>query len=223
MADDEKFLERWSRRKRDAAQPDAPAAPDEAPPPAPAEVPPSAPPAPTQTPAAAPPFDLASLPSLDSITATTDVRPFLAPGVPAELTRAALRRAWATDPTIRDFVGLQENDWDFNKPNSIAGFGALPPDYDLRKMVAELFGEGERATEHAAPSESIGEPATIPRETQTTAELSSAAREESTPPQDSVDHATAPVVEQIEIVQNSKTIALQHPIRRKHGSALPEE
>ena len=51
-------------------------------------------------------------------TPTSDVRAFLAPGVPEELTRAALRRAWATDPTIRDFVGLAENQWDFTNPES---------------------------------------------------------------------------------------------------------
>src|SRR5690349_16629058 len=63
-----------------------------------------------------PEFDLASLPSLDSITAVTDVRAFLKPGVPAELASAALRRAWTADPAIRDFKGLAENDWDFTNP-----------------------------------------------------------------------------------------------------------
>src|SRR5215472_5015576 len=51
------------------------------------------------------PFDLARLPTIESIDASTDIRAFLAPGVPAELTRAALRRAWLSDPVIRDFVG----------------------------------------------------------------------------------------------------------------------
>ena len=74
-----------------------------------------------------PEFDLASLPSLDSITAATDIRAFLAPGVPKELARAALRRAWSADPAIRDFVGLAENDWDFTDPTAMPGFGALPP------------------------------------------------------------------------------------------------
>jgi hypothetical protein len=36
------------------------------------------------------------LPSIESIVAESDVRAFLAPGVPPELTRAALRRAWST-------------------------------------------------------------------------------------------------------------------------------
>ena len=80
-------------------------------------------PAPDASPPAAPKpeFDLTSLPSLESITAATDIRAFLAPGVPPELTRAALRRAWSADPAIRDFVGLPENDWDFTDPNGSAG------------------------------------------------------------------------------------------------------
>ena len=71
------------------------------------------------------PFDPASLPSIDSITADTDIVVFLKSDVPMELTRAALRRAWTSDPAIRDFIGIAENQWDFNDPNGISGFGRL--------------------------------------------------------------------------------------------------
>jgi len=71
------------------------------------------------------PFDSARLPSIDTITADTDIVAFLQSSVPAELTRAALRRAWTSDPAIRDFVGIAENQWDFNDPNGIPGFGPL--------------------------------------------------------------------------------------------------
>ena len=102
--------------------------------------------------ASKPEFDLASLPSLDSITAVTDVRAFLAPGVPTDLARAALRRAWAADPAIRDFKGLAENAWDFTDPTAMPGFGALPPGTDIKKMLAQIFGDGEKpaATDAAA-------------------------------------------------------------------------
>jgi hypothetical protein len=62
------------------------------------------------------PFDSAGLPSIDTITVDIDIAAFLQSGVPAELTRAALRRAWMSDPAIRDFVGIAENQWDFNDP-----------------------------------------------------------------------------------------------------------
>jgi len=71
------------------------------------------------------PFDPTSLPSIDSITADTDVVAFLKSGVPTALTRAALRRASTSDPAIRDFIGIADNQWDFNDPNGISGFGRL--------------------------------------------------------------------------------------------------
>jgi hypothetical protein len=64
--------------------------------------------------------------------------------VPEELRLEALRRAWTTDPAIRDFKGLAENDWNFNDPNSIAGFGELGPEVDVKRMVAEFRREAPR-------------------------------------------------------------------------------
>src|SRR3954462_14172086 len=100
-------------------------------------------------------FDLASLPSLDSITAATDVRAFLTPGVPADLARAALRRAWAADPAIRDFKGLAENDWDFTDPTAMPGFGALPAGTDIKKMLAQILGDGEKPAALDAAAEKL--------------------------------------------------------------------
>jgi Protein of unknown function (DUF3306) len=91
-------------------------------------------------------FDVTALPSLDSIDAQTDITAFLQIGVPAELLLAALRRAWTADPAIRDFKELSENDWDFNDPNRIAGFGELGPEVDVNTMVAEILGEAPRVT-----------------------------------------------------------------------------
>src|SRR5580692_9729285 len=107
--------------------------------------------------AAAPPFDPSRVPSIESISADTDIRCFLASGVPLELTRAALRRAWATDPKIRDFVGLADYDWDFNAPGSMAGFGSLEMTDELQRMAARIVGpvaaEDESAVERdAAPT-----------------------------------------------------------------------
>jgi len=87
-----------------------------------------------------PAFDLATLPSIESITAETDIRSFLAPSVPPALMRAALRRVWTTDLKIRDFVGLADYDWDFNAPGSMAGFGSLESPDALCRQVADLIG-----------------------------------------------------------------------------------
>jgi hypothetical protein len=85
------------------------------------------------------PFDLASLPPLDSIGAESNVAAFLRPEVPPELARAALRRAWTSDPAIRDFVGLVENGWDFNDPSAMAGFGTLSAE-EVARLAATLIG-----------------------------------------------------------------------------------
>lgn len=132
------FVQRWSRRKLAAAEPADAAAdthahePQSAQPDSPADAPPDP---------AAPAFDAASLPPIESIKAASDVRAFLAPGVPIELTRAALRRAWVSDPAIRDFVGLAENQWDFTQADGVPGFGALEPTANLRRMLAALYGD----------------------------------------------------------------------------------
>ena len=116
---EEDFLRRWFRRKREAG-----AAHDQ---PVESEAPMQAGPLSYDEGdvAAEPKIDLSALPPIDSITCASDITPFLRKGIPEELTRAALRRAWSTDPAIRDFIGLAENAWDFNDPDAMPGFGPL--------------------------------------------------------------------------------------------------
>lgn len=139
MTEPEKFLERWSRRKREAAdEPVAPASEAKLEKKEQAAQPEDTPPA-AQSPKA---LDLSQLPPIDSIAAETDVRMFLQKGVPPDLTREALRRAWSTDPAIRDFVGLVENGWDFNDPNAMAGFGPIGTD-DAARLLTQIIGAPE--------------------------------------------------------------------------------
>ena len=91
-------------------------------------------------------FDPATLPPIETIDAQTDITVFLRSGVPNELRFAALRRAWTKDPAIRDFKGPQENDWNFNDPNSVPGFGELGPEVDVKRTVAKILGEAPRLT-----------------------------------------------------------------------------
>jgi hypothetical protein len=142
MTEADNFLSRWSRKKRGAVEEAAPAAGVAVSALTPAEATDGRPSVQQEEKKATDvPFDPASLPSLDSIGAQTDVRAFLQAGVPADLTRAALRRAWTADPAILNFKGLQENDWDFNDPNSMFGFGKLDADFDVERMLASVFGE----------------------------------------------------------------------------------
>jgi hypothetical protein len=147
MSDQENFLKRWSRRKQDAAdekaQPEPPAAADAGKATAPNKetdhTDAARPVAANQLPV--PEFDLTKLPSIESIGANSDIRAFLQPGVPSELKLAALRRAWSADPAIRNYIGPAENAWDFTAPDSMPGFGDLDPNFDVKEMVAQLFGD----------------------------------------------------------------------------------
>jgi Protein of unknown function (DUF3306) len=132
---DKDFLARWSRRKREArATVDAPPLTQTA------ETPNPMPSATAET-AVDAEVDLSSLPPIELITAATDVTAFLRQGIPPELGRAALRRAWAADPAIRDFVGLAENAWDFNDPHAMPGFGPLDcSEEQLGALVDRIVG-----------------------------------------------------------------------------------
>jgi hypothetical protein len=113
-------------------------------------------------------FDPARLPSIETITVSTDIRGFLQSRVPAELTRAALRRAWASDPAIRDFIGIAENQWDFNDPDSIPGFGPLLESDNLPGLLAQALGPRDKiagmipempaSVEQSLPAENCDEP-----------------------------------------------------------------
>src|SRR5262245_46719974 len=157
MSEPENFIARWSRRKREAAE-DAEATKSSATPDAAAE---SARPSEDQSGGARPPpeaaFDPTKLPPIETITAETDIRAFLARGVPPELTRAALRRAWAADPKIRDFIGLSENSWDFNAPDAMTGFGSLEMTDELRQQIARMVGRSLGSEASDRPTQSPGE------------------------------------------------------------------
>jgi hypothetical protein len=147
MSERENFLSRWSRLKQEAerkgeASDDAPAAAQT---PAPLEPASqnsasreSSPPQ-SEDRTAEPEFDVSTLPPIESIGANSDISAFLQKGVPLDLTRAALRRAWTSDPAIRDFIEVAENQWDFATGSDLPGFGALQPGDDIRRMVAEVF------------------------------------------------------------------------------------
>jgi hypothetical protein len=236
----ENFLQRWSRRKQAAESraPDGTEAALQSQTDADADAPESAA---EKADVALPTFDPKLLPPIESINAASDVRAFLAPGVPEELTRAALRRAWATDPTIRDFIGLAENQWDFTNPDSIPGFGTLEFTDDIRRMVAGLVGgptEQRSAPQSGAAAEQFDQIADKPGET--------ASPEAAADPDLKNPHAdllpgredlltvaeTSPDVPQVELQISDSDAAAQnnidaagpnpHAAHRKHGGAVPK-
>jgi hypothetical protein len=234
----EDFLTRWSRRKRDVAETEQAKVPDESPRVgAPGEhdtiagngIPENAESVEPADAIGPPDFDLKSLPSIESITAVTDIRPFLAPGVPADIARAALRRAWSSDPGIRDFVGLADYDWDYHTPGSAAGFGPLEMTDELRLMVARILGDivdtdtPKRSDEPATGTECVEE--SVPLGAEVKSDI----------PSNKIPPPIAPPMNRTEpgiAVEMAASAALQHvtardqtpglPVRRGHGRALPK-
>jgi hypothetical protein len=235
MNEDETFIARWSRKKREAES-DAATAPR-----APAQSPQEKPAAPEAADQAAgassepqakrgqpddSPVDLASLPPLESIAAGTDIRAFLQSGVPADLARAALRRAWAADPAIRDFIEIAENQWDFANPTALPGFGPLAAGDDVRQLVAQALGRLGHETDAASQSEKAGVAVSAPDQSRAPTQPIAAGAAPKTPAQadeaalapTQVAEAAATAPEQPE---GPSAETERRPNRRSHGGALP--
>jgi hypothetical protein len=215
MSGPDNFLSRWARRKSEAEAASS-AGSSVAPPPEP-EV--KAEPNPDVANAGQESLDWDSLPSVESITETTDIRGFLRSGVAADLTRSALRQAWASDPAIRDFIGIAENQWDFNDPSSIPGFDLMNGTDDVPALLAQAIGQVEKIGE--AIPDLVSHPQPEP------AGQVASAHELPKPTSDGIvasANADVGAVSEAVAVQNSVTAVDEESRpdhRRRHGSALP--
>ena len=215
---DKGFLARWSQRKRGAEQPerDAPLAD--------AEV--GAEPAPeAESPGE---FDLSSLPSLDELTPTTDITMFLRKGVPEHLRNAALRKSWALDPAIRNYVNpALDYAYDWNTPGGVPGSSELGAGVDVARLVSEIIGTGVPAVE---PSTSAAETLEIASDPAQPGEPkpdlpSQPLRLSGAPASVGQDPSNVEAGFSVEVGQRgdskvSDSVAPQQPVRR-HGSAKP--
>jgi len=223
---DKSFLARWSQRKQEAKQPepkpDAPVAPA-----------PEIPSGPVAEVEAEPEFDLSSLPTIEELTETTDITAFLKKGVPEYLRNAALRKSWALDPAIRNYVNpALEYAYDWNAPGGVPGGGELDAGVDVARLVSQIM--GEPAAETANPSANSGNAAADSDPQPFERDLSAKTQQDL--PVQSVNRVRQPAVEtkkgsstpesgaeQAEPVVESQltsSAALQQPVRR-HGTAKP--
>ena len=217
MSESENFLSRWSRLKREAGVGESGAGEKRTADAAPGTDVPS-PPA----------FDPASLPPIESIAADSDIRPFLQASVPVELTRAALRSAWAADPAIRDFIGIAESQWDFNDPAAIPGFGSLGAADYAPNLVARALGSlndpAEGAAENAGIVEQAASTNTDPNHCEPVDEVWQAAPA----PADrslgaDLDGQAGETAGVESVTQRDSAEATRGPrARRSHGGALPK-
>lgn len=234
--DSEPFLSRWARRKRDAGRPDHPdsAAPGdrsstnaEAGPLADGKGAPSPAGAPAE-----PPLDLSKLPEVDDLTIESDIAAFMDKRVPAALRNAALGRMWSLDPTIRDFIEVAENQWNWNVPGGAPFYELIEP----RSAGSTIFADA---------SSSIARSLDAPADPQEAVALSTARTDEESFPTHDIscpDDAAPPVEaarlseelpEHIPVVSEPSLssvgdAASQHDgrdsastARRRHGTALP--
>jgi Protein of unknown function (DUF3306) len=225
MNDPDNFFSRWSRRKQEAGEStekketagNSPAEP----------VAKSEPGGVASAPKTAqlPKLDVESLPPIESISAETDITAFMRTGVPEALKLAALRRAWSSDPAVRDFVGLNENYWDAAGPDGIPGFGDLHPDLDVKRMVSEVFGEVPRQNTSSGPdADRVVDSSTTPTpneaDTVNPPPLDAASNEELLQRNKNAAPHTE-LVEQAETTEQADP-APEKKFARRHGGAMPQ-
>ena len=150
--DGEGFFAAWSRRKRAAARAEAqatdaevqaPASEDEAE----AEAGPDAAPEISEE-------ELAALPPVEAITGKTDLQPFMKPGVPAALRKAALRKVWLSNTLISGHDDpAVDYAWDWNAPDAVPGAGGALQGDKVAKMVDDLINRdrGEPSPNDTSP------------------------------------------------------------------------
>ncbi len=199
---DEPFFSRWSRQKLTEPQGASESA---------------------SSPMGEPELDLSKLPNVDELTAESDIAAFMQKGVPEALQRLALRRMWSLDSSIRDFVEVAENQWDFNAVGGVYGlFQEIEPGTDVSIWLAQAtssLAPPEKPTDvtHVAadsevPSASSGK---LPVSQLKTEGMPRDELSENPTPKRLADPAPEPSLEPSESMDQAKVS------RRRHGGALP--
>jgi hypothetical protein len=240
--DEVPFLSRWSRLKQRAVRPGAPAeqiqrdAPTDAPRKAAASPDialPAANAAPAKNDDAEPPLDLDKLPRIEDITAESDIAGFLDHRVPAALRNAALSRMWTLDPTIRDFIEVAENQWNWNiqggapfyeliEEGSTAGISFA----DATSAISRTLTSAGEPPSAAVPSADQVIEISDRQKVELAEEIVAAPQEErpSSDPSTISRAAPQPPVVQAVAEPEVEIAAAQQKIssaRRRHGGALP--
>ena len=221
---DKGFLARWSQRKLEAKRPEAkPATPA-------AESVESSSPSARPREEAAPDFDLSTLPKLEELTGSTDITAFLRKGVPEHLRNAALRKSWALDPAIRNYVNpALEYAYDWNAPGGVPGGGELGAGVDVARLVSQIMGTSTAETVKSDANAANEAAGSVPLEhdslppPQQEPSLQSVGRAEeaaaTTGGVSKVDDAPD-AAEPSGEYRTAMTVAPQQPVRR-HGTAKP--
>ncbi|MEM8571397.1 MAG: DUF3306 domain-containing protein [Pseudomonadota bacterium] len=250
MSDDERrsdgegFFASWSRRKRAATRAEAiegrtkEAATDtQGEPTAAADEPPS-----PEVEREITPEELEALPSIDEITGSTDLQPFMKRGVPQALQRAAMRKVWLTNSLISQHDDpAVDYAWDWNTPGAVPGAGGVLQEDKVAKMVGDLMNREIRSAQESSDESDTSLPARADTHedaeaatdlAQASCEGGAAAGERPEAPhvpacdEDRAERTSvqAPIVSKAATDLSSPeprdSVATQRPLRR-HGGALP--
>lgn len=232
---DEPFLSRWSRRKR-AVESSVPAEQEVA-----VDALATAATAELEASAAAPAapeeeLDLSTLPKVEELDATSDITAFLDKRVPALLRNAALSRMWTLDPTIRDFIEVAENQWNWNVPGGAPFYEEMLPGSGASTMFADATSAIARTVESAAVGQQVATAdvaiSDIHNQQSVDADAHAAAAPQQAPHAevtstrlsltDKAVDQERPVSrsEPIVAMQQQEAVGVSSP-RRRHGGALP--
>lgn len=176
------------------------------------------------------PEELAELPSLDSLTAESDLAQFLRAGVPMVMRKAALRRMWSLDTNIRDYVSeAREYAYDWNAVGGVPGNGPLLPTDDIKAMLRDIFDGTPVAEQEQAPvDEQAPEPVTVASgadEPAATVAEGEAEAEDDRVPQVALDAHPLTALQPGTNPQLSEprraSAEMMSPRPRRHGGAIP--
>ena len=214
MSDDDTFLSRWSKRKREAL---------------------TQPPLDTDAPKDGgdegrtaqhgegddEPFDLSLLPDLASLTGESDIQSFLHKAVPDAWRNAALRKVWALDPSVRNYVGeALDYAYDWNTPGGIPGFGEILSDEQSVAFVRNLLAgpeANENVIEHPQQDAAAQQSADAPSLAIQKADEGQDAASE----QDNQASVNTDFIERNEESSAQPAAAAQPQRKARHGGALP--
>ena len=169
------------------------------------------------------------------MTATTDITGFLRKGVPEHLRNAALRKSWALDPAIRNYVNpALDYAYDWNTPGGVPGGGEIGAGMDVARLVSQIMGGSESvadalasdpepgkatASDAAEVSEHNAEQIVGPELPTEALRLTDARIAMAQEPSKSEQLVASEGSQEVESLQ-SESVAPQQAVRR-HGSAKP--
>lgn len=181
---------------------------------------------------------VAALPSLDDIMDGSDIKPFLAKGVPDKLKNAAMRRLWLATPGVRDYSDpAVDYAWDWNVPGGVPGGGGSLSEAGIAKMVKGLIGGRADSSPEESDDVVLAEADPAARET---AELGGAKAKDGATAEDDVppspvrrSEADKPAESETppgegahewahEAISKGETSEKSHPVPRRHGGAVPD-